>query len=125
VRRAYVEAYNAGDANGIGELFTPECISMPPTNETIVGNAAVAAIYAQEFALFQGNLNVDTTESAEMGDWAYGLGSWSVTLTPKAGGEALKLQGKYLNLLKRQEDGGWKIARHIYNTPTPIELPPR
>jgi ketosteroid isomerase-like protein len=50
------------------------------------------------------------------GDWAYSRGTYSATLTPKAGGEPREDSGKYLTILERQSDGSWKIARDCFNS---------
>jgi len=36
-------------------------------------------------------------------------------VTPKAGGESIQLEGKYLVVFQKQPDGSWKAARDIWN----------
>lgn len=38
------------------------------------------------------------------------LGSYTLTATPKAGGDQIKDKGRSVFIVKRQEDNSWKIA---------------
>jgi ketosteroid isomerase-like protein len=46
-----------------------------------------------------------------------------VTVTPKAGGNAMTENGKYLVILKRQGDGPWLIHHEIGNSSEPMPAP--
>jgi ketosteroid isomerase-like protein len=62
-----------------------------------------------------------------MGDIAHEHGTFSVTVTPKAGGNAMTNTGKYLVILKRGSDGTWLIHHDIDNAnepPSPQPAPP-
>ncbi|MEE8586821.1 MAG: hypothetical protein V3T83_18425 [Acidobacteriota bacterium] len=55
------------------------------------------------------------------GDWAFDRGTYTITLTPKAGGEPVfEDEAKYLTITKRQPDGSWKIYRTISNSDRPL-----
>jgi ketosteroid isomerase-like protein len=45
-----------------------------------------------------------------------------MSIAPKAGGTPMEDAGKYLVILQRQPDGGWKVTRDIDNSSRP--LPP-
>ena len=61
-----------------------------------------------------------TNEEVQVsGDLAVARGTYAATVTPKDGGEAISIDGKYMTLLKRQPDGSWKIYRDIYNSNVP------
>ena len=50
------------------------------------------------------------------GDWAFARGNYSVTLTPRQGGDVVTVDGKYLTVFQLQADGSWKIHRDIFNS---------
>jgi ketosteroid isomerase-like protein len=43
------------------------------------------------------------------GDWAYSHGNYTMTITPKEGGPTTYFDGKWLDVLKKQADGSWKV----------------
>jgi hypothetical protein len=53
------------------------------------------------------------------GNWGYARGTWSLFVTPKAGGETASDYGKWLKIFKQQPDGSWKIFRNCYNSNVP------
>jgi len=50
------------------------------------------------------------------GDLGYFWNSYTLTATPKAGGEQIKAEGKSIFIVRRQNDNSWKIARLIDNS---------
>lgn len=58
---------------------------------------------------------ITNKEARIAGDLAFSRGIFTLSMTPKAGGETIKLSGKYLTILEKQADGSWKIARDCFN----------
>jgi uncharacterized protein (TIGR02246 family) len=120
-RQKMIECYVAGNAAGIAHLFTDDCFMLPPDNPIAMGKAGVQAVYEEQFAQMTPlTMSISAEEETVMGDWGYGAGTWTVTATLQTTGATVKLEGKYLNVLKRQADGGWKIHRHTWNAPTQL-----
>lgn len=46
----WVERFNAGDADGIAELYCPDAINHQVTQEPIVGRENIRAMFVREFA---------------------------------------------------------------------------
>jgi len=46
----WVERFNAGDANGLAELYHEDAINHQVTQEPVVGRAAILAMFEHEFA---------------------------------------------------------------------------
>ena len=59
---------------------------------------------------------INNEEVQVAGDWAFSRGTYTLSITPKAGGEEIFIDGKYMTILKRQTDGSWKIHRDIFNS---------
>jgi ketosteroid isomerase-like protein len=53
------------------------------------------------------------------GDWAYECGHFTATSQPRSGGETTHFSGNYLRILRRQEDGGWKMIREMATSDQP------
>ena len=68
---------------------------------------------------FAFNMKISNEEVRAGGDWAFARGTYQATLTPKAGGAAGSIDGKYMTILTRQADGSWKIYRDIFNSNVP------
>ncbi len=48
--RLFVERSNAGDAEGVAELYEPEAVMAYPPGETTVGREAIQALWEQVLA---------------------------------------------------------------------------
>ena len=127
IRNRYVAAYNAGDAAGAAALFAEDAVSMPDHAPALMGRAAIENSMKQMFAQNTVNLTVTPGETEITGDIAHEHGTFSITVTPKAGGNAMSETGKYLVVLKRGSDGTWLVHHDIDNTnapPSPQPAPP-
>ena len=119
LRQAFETAYSAGNSAALGDLFTDDGDLMPPNGPVVHGRQAVVAFYQSWFDQFVTHIAIGTDETATLGDHVMGRGSYKATLRPKAGGDAIQIEGKYMNLSAPQSDGSLKIARHIWNMPMP------
>ena len=65
---------------------------------------------------------IDERENMELigeGSLAFELFTYTLTLTPKAGGDPIKDSGRCFWLWRR-EDRDWKVARAMWNSPQPL-----
>jgi len=93
---------------------------MPPNAPAAVGKEAIKSAWQASFDQFASELTITTEETETAGDWTFGRGTYTVVLTPKAGGEPTEDTGKWLSISRRQTDGSWKIHRHIWNSDKPV-----
>ena len=110
----------AGEGNAIAALYTTDATILPPMEPARQGEAAKK--YWVDFTDgFSGPVELTTTAVEGRGDLAYAVGTYRMTLTPKkAGAKALPTEdGKYVEVLKKQADGSWKIAYDIWNANPP------
>ena len=116
----WTRAASAGDGNAIAALYAKDATVLPPMEPVVQGEAAKK--YWVDFTnSFSGPTELTTTAVEGRGDLAYGAGTYRMTLTPKkAGAKPLPTEeGKYIEVLKRQADGSWKIIYDIWNTNAP------
>lgn len=102
---AYTRTYYAEDA-----------VVLPPNGPMVSGQAAIASflksfppITSFEFTL----VHVEGTP-----DMAWVQGAYDMTMTPE-GSEPINDTGKYIEIWKKQADGGWKVVRDIFNSDLP------
>jgi len=91
---------------------------MPPDAPARVGVEAIREAMEPVFS----NMNLDfdlvgIDESRVHGDLALTRCTYSLSATPKGGGEPIAVMpdGKALTLYERQPDGAWKIAYDSFN----------
>lgn len=92
---------------------------MPPNSPPVVGKEQIRARNKAVLDQFSFDMGITNEEVRVAGDWAYARGTYTATLTPKQGGEAVFIDGKYMTILERQADGSWKIHRDIFNSNVP------
>lgn len=113
-------AYNTGDAAAVAAFYTDDAIEFPPNAPATVGKEAIQLDIQTLFDQFTIKFGLEVVEVEVAGDWAFSRGSHTLTLTPKTGGEPTEDSGKWIEILKRQPDGGWKIYRNMYNSDQPL-----
>lgn len=66
--RAWVEAFNRGNADAMGDFYAEGAINHQVANEPVMGRAAIRAMFAREFAA--ANMVCIPENIFEDGDWA-------------------------------------------------------
>ncbi len=111
---AYNEAFNRGDAAGCAAFFADDVILMAPGEPMVRGRKAFEDIYRSRMKESRGGTHTNKlVEYGVEGDLAYQVGTFAI-----AGANPTE-QGKFVNVLKRQEDGTWKVAVSIFNSDKP------
>jgi uncharacterized protein (TIGR02246 family) len=116
----WARAASAGDANAVAALYASDATVLPPMEPIRQGEAAKK--YWVDFTnAFSGPTELATTAVEGRGDLAYASGTYRLTLTPrKAGAKPLPTEeGKYLEVLKKQADGSWKILYDMWSPNAP------
>jgi len=112
-------AFNAGDAQAVVALFTDDAVLMASQQPDEVGRAEILKSYAEQFAAYTIQLDGVAVETKLFGDYGFSRGTYKVTLIPRAGGDAIVDDGRFLSLLQRQPDGTWKSIREMSNASKP------
>ena len=117
--KQYSSSLNAGDIDRWVALWTDDGIQMPPNEPPAIGKEQIRMRNSAIAEKFTFDMEVNNEEVGVAGDWAFSRGTFSATLTPKAGGEPSYVDGKYMTILQRQLDGTWKIHRDAFNSNVP------
>lgn len=124
LRDNFSAAFNAGDAAKVAEGYTADGIAMPAHHPMLTGKDAIMANDRDQFSQMSFHMTLTPVETVVSGNWGYDRGTYTMTITPKAGGAPMNDQGKYLVLLQKQGDGSWKVTRDIDNSDLPMPMPP-
>jgi uncharacterized protein (TIGR02246 family) len=115
-RIAYNGTLKAGNLEGWLDTLTDDCVFLAPGVPPLNGKDAVRAWAGESmFNVFDIELDYDFEELEFAGDSAQAWGWFHQTLTPKGGGEALEIRGKFLDVFKTNQQGEWKLARCAYS----------
>jgi len=117
----WARAATAGDAKALTAVYASDATLLPP-NEPNVKGEAVGKYNADMLSAFPAKMEL-TTEAVEgRGDLAYAVGTWRAIPTPKkAGAKPLPTEeGKYLEVLKKQADGSWKLVYDMWSSSAPM-----
>jgi uncharacterized protein (TIGR02246 family) len=117
----YTASIGEGDIERWVEVWVEDGIQLPPGEAAVVGKDNILARNSAVFEPFDVSMSITNEEVVAEGNWAYARGVYEATLTPKAGGEDIQVDGKYVTILQKQPDGTWKIYRDIFNSNVPPE----
>ncbi|MEM7223847.1 MAG: nuclear transport factor 2 family protein [Pseudomonadota bacterium] len=111
---AYNEAFNRGDAAGCAAFFSEDVVLMAHGQPMTRGRKAFEETYLSRIEESTGGTHTNAlVEYGVDGNLAYEIGTYAVT------GANPPEQGKFLNILKRDADGTWKITVSIFNSDGP------
>lgn len=107
-----------GHAAVVAKLYTEDAMELPPDQPAIKGRASIEQRIAESVTGLQ-DIKITSVETHGMLDLAYDRGTYSVTVKEEGMDEPVKINGKYISILRRQADGTWKLTRLIWNEDTP------
>jgi uncharacterized protein (TIGR02246 family) len=106
---AWLDATKAGNKQKVLSLMTDDVMFLRPGQPPMRGKSAFANTQTG-LDDFEINGTSDIREIQVCGDWAYVWTALSVTITPRAGGAAIKRAGHTLSIFKKQ-NGAWRLHR--------------
>jgi len=120
VDEAWRKAITANDLNAIIALYAEDAVMWLPDIPEAKGREAIRKSYADLLA-------ANTVTGASLADTHYqtsgnlsvGWGNFTITLSPKAGGNPVTLSGRF-SVIAREEGGTWVyVVDHASAHPTP------
>lgn len=112
---AYTQAIEAGDRAKFNSFFTDDIVIMPPGQPVMRGIQAAAGFSGPLFDQFTMQEKIAYDELHVDGDWAAGRFSYTLAVTPKAGGATSVETGKAIVWLRRTATGSWQFSHWIWN----------
>ncbi len=118
--RQGAEAMTSGDLDGVVALYTDDAIEMGQNRPAIFGKAAIRALEEAFFRRVNKAEVRTTVENIQVsGDLAVVRAGFTVTITPKSGGNTTTIVAKSVRICHRQADGSWKIDTLVWNMDGP------
>jgi uncharacterized protein (TIGR02246 family) len=110
VDRLFGELVNAGDLDALIDLYEPGASLVQPDGSAAVGPAAIRAALG-ELLGSKPRIQIKTARIAKGGggDLAVLYSEWRIATTGPDGARA-ELEGKSVEVVRRQADGSWKFA---------------
>ncbi len=121
LRAKYLQAVNRGDADGLAVLYTEDGIRIGANSRPIEGRDNIRLFAAADYADTHWNMQLRVDEAEYSGDLAFVRGTYALSLSSKEDPDTVTYQevGKWMDLMRRQEDGSWLIERELANRDHP------
>jgi uncharacterized protein (TIGR02246 family) len=114
-------AYHANDLDAVMQDYAQDAVRMPP-NETIEeGKEAIRNSHQAFFSEYTSDGAIEVIDVQVSGDLGYVRGTYKGMSTPKAGGDPIKSDDRFVAVFRRQTDGSWKSICEIFNDNPPSE----
>ncbi len=120
VDEAWRKAITANDLDGIMAVYAADAVMWLPDAPEAKGREAIRKSYA---ALLAANTvtgaTLANTHYQTSGDLSVGWGDFTLSLSPKAGGNPMTMSGRF-SVIARNEDGTWLyVVDHASAQPAP------
>lgn len=113
-----IAASMAFDVNALLDLWTDDAVLLPPRHDPIMGKAALRRLLEEKKQQYTNYdmlaCNEEWNEVMVVGEYAYQWGMVSYRMKPPTGSEIAGAVHA-VRILKREEDGYWRVARAIWN----------
>lgn len=105
LHRIFASLFNAGDLDGLVQLYEPEARLVPQPGVTIKGHEAVRQSL-QQFLSLKGQITMTTDFVIRGEGLALLRGKWRLTGTGPDG-KSLRMSGRNVEVARQQADGSW------------------
>jgi len=118
----YAVACNTGDFDLWISLWADDGVQMPPGTPARIGKEQIREGMKPLFDQMNLDITIHSIDDVKVyGDLGLSRGTYTLKMTPKAGGETINAMpdGKALTLFERQSNGSWKIVYDCFNSNVP------
>ena len=118
------KAASAKDLDKMLSYYADAAIVLQPNGPMVNSKDAVRKIWKEVLTApgFSGGWKATKVEVAKSGDIGYVTGTWEFTMNDASGKPATD-RGKFLEVVEKQADGGWKCVVDIWNSDLPLPAP--
>jgi uncharacterized protein (TIGR02246 family) len=111
--KAWLTAFNGGDAAGVAALYTEDARLMPPEAEILEGRGAIEP-FIKGFVQTGAKLTFELITVHESPSLCVAVGRYILDIPG-----APQDRGKYIEVWTSQSDGSWRIVDDIFNSSLP------
>jgi len=118
---AFGAALMRGDQKALAAYYADDAVLLGAGMKAVGGRAAIEQTFAGFVGMFAiSNARLQTADFIINGDVVIAVGTYNMTLHPKAGtGADVADSGKFLTVWERLGNGSWKILRDCSNSDRP------
>jgi uncharacterized protein (TIGR02246 family) len=117
----WIEAVNAGDLARLLSLMADDVVFLNP-GQPPLGRDGFPPGFSTAHQQARINCVSELEDVVVVGEVAYTRARDSLSVTPRGGGEAVRLAGHRLTVYRKQPDGRWLLARDAH-TLSPVANP--
>lgn len=110
--RSWVRAVENGDEQAIARMNSDNALAYVPDAMVLKGRAAIAAAYRGMFGKFSAKVSIDDAYYIEGDNVIHSWGLYTLTLTPKTGGNTVVMSGRFSDIAVRADDGWQYVMDH-------------
>ena len=107
----WLSATRDGDVETVLDLMTPDVVFLVPGQSAMQGRDAFEKGLRSMLATHAIETSSEIEEVVVAGDFAYSRTRLSVTITSRHGNTPMQRTGHTLSILRRCDDGKWRLAR--------------
>jgi uncharacterized protein (TIGR02246 family) len=121
VMSSYESALNTSNTQAAMPLYAEDGVFMAPNNQSAVGKASVRQAYDAVFKAITLKVKFTIAELVVMSpQWAFVRTNSTGTQKINATGATSREANQELFILKKGDDGQWRIARYSFSTTNPL-----
>ncbi len=113
VHSTWIDAVNAGDLVCLLSLMADDAVFLNP-GEAPFGRDGFSPGFSAAHQQARINCVSELEDIVVVGEVAYTLSRDSLSVIPRAGGEAAQLAGHRITVYRKQSDGRWLLARDAH-----------
>lgn len=109
-------ALNASDLSALARYYEEDAIQFPPNSPALTGREAIQSTLESGLKGVKVTATIKVVEVFTAERWAFAHCTYRMVTTPQGGGQPIVITGNWLNLLRRQPDDSWRIARSSWSS---------
>jgi ketosteroid isomerase-like protein len=118
---AFQKSIRESNWTGFADFYTSSTQLMPPNGPTVTDHPGLVA-WGKAFPPITTFTLKQVTVDGQ-GDLAFVHGRYNLVMQPP-GAPTMPDSGKYIEIWRKQPDGGWKITHDMFNSDIPLPTPP-
>jgi uncharacterized protein (TIGR02246 family) len=113
VHTTWIDAVNAGDLDCLLGLMADDVVFLNP-GQAPVGREGFPPGFSTAHQQARIHCTSELEDVVAVGEVGYTLSRDSLSVTPRAGGETVRLAGHRITVYRKQPDGRWLLARDAH-----------
>lgn len=113
MNKDFAKALNAKNAKAAAELYSEDALLLPPGETIITGRENIQKYWQSGIDQGISDVSVSTMATGGHGDTGYEVGRYQLSIRDTSGKVITEI-GKYVEILRRGEDGVWKSTYGIW-----------